>query len=86
MECKSLKGEIYILNQGIHILQIVSACVMKTPILQMSSSNYLNETLFNGNITHLAYDFCPVLGKSQKYHNLIYNFGVSNNIFSNSIL
>jgi hypothetical protein len=32
-ECKSIKGEIYILNQGIHILQIVSACVMKSPIL-----------------------------------------------------
>jgi hypothetical protein len=43
-----------------------------------SSSKNLNETLFNGKVTHVPADFCPVLGKSLKYENLIYNFGISN--------
>lgn len=46
----------------------------------------MNEELFNGKVTHIPADFCPVLGKSLRYQNLIYNFGVSNLIFENNVL
>ena len=39
--------------------------------------------LYEGKITYYAPDFCPVIGKSEKFNNLCYNFGISHNLFLN---
>ena len=47
-------------------------------------SSFGQYFLFNGLVSHLTADYCPVLGKSSKFSNLIYNFGVTNMVFDNS--
>lgn len=39
-ELKGIKGDLYIVNSGIHVLQMLSNVVIKTPVLQMSGSMF----------------------------------------------
>lgn len=45
----------------------------------MSSAG--TESILNGPRSLQAHDFCPVIGPSSKYENLIYNFGMTDALF-----
>lgn len=90
-ELKSIKGDIYVLNSGMHILQILSALAIKAPVLQMSSgSGYGSlppaftevDYQMNGRVAHLAADYCPIIGTCSSKTNFLVNFGMTDQIFS----
>ena len=82
-QCKSLKGDVYVLNSGYHLLVSLSSIGLKAPLLQRSSENKSMENVFNGSVSHITPDWLPVVGRGGKYKNLIYNFGYTNYIAEN---
>ena len=75
---KQIRGDLYILSSGYHILQAISCIGLKVPLLQFSSEKVNGEDLMNGPVSYLAPDHLPIIGLSGKYDNLLYNFGMTN--------
>ena len=76
---KSLKADYYVMNAGECILQSMSNTNHKTALKSVSSIG--QEVKFNSKVTMLTPDRCPIIGKSNKFSNIVYNFGASNFIF-----
>jgi hypothetical protein len=69
------------MNAGECILQSMSNTNHKTALKTVSSVG--QEIKFNSNVTVMTPDKCPIIGKSTKYGNIVYNFGASSKMFNN---
>lgn len=78
-DAKSIKGDYYVMNSGLHNLMCLSAMRLPSAILSTSSST-IDKSL-NGPITYITPDFCPIVGKCEQYRNLCFNFGTSSRLF-----
>jgi len=67
------------MNEGLNNLNILSNLNEKSFFLKLSSLNY-SDKVFNSSHTYFTPDFLPVIGKSTKYNNLFYNFGVNSHM------
>lgn len=80
-EFKSLKGDYYVMSAGECILRSMSNTNHKTALKAVSSIG--EEIKFNSKVTMLTPDLCPIIGKSNKYGNMVYNFGANSKMFQN---